>query len=278
MKLSNNNAVSPVIGVMLMLIVTIIIAAVVSGFGGSLIGTTQKAPTLTMDVNIINMGSWTGSGFYANVRTVSQPIPTSNIKIVTSWTATNGGNPVSGGNTIVPNVVNTFYWVDPQHSSFGQKAESDVFAPFGNGPGINGSTTFGGEDTNANIFSKTDQMFGNYTLVPGTSMNAPAAGAATPKIIGGTWHCSPTGCSSTQQNGGVAGQGINGDPSGTAGYGVYGLYSYTSQMIDPVTAVLGANWNLLRAGDKVNVKIIYIPTGSVIFNKDVTVTEGSTST
>ncbi len=38
------NAVSPVIGILLMLVVTIIIAAVVSGFAGGLAGDTSKAP------------------------------------------------------------------------------------------------------------------------------------------------------------------------------------------------------------------------------------------
>jgi len=42
--IQKDDAVSPVIGVMLMLVVTIIIAAVVSAFAGGLAGDTQKAP------------------------------------------------------------------------------------------------------------------------------------------------------------------------------------------------------------------------------------------
>jgi len=57
MKLQNDTAVSPVVGVMLMLVVTIIIAAVVSGFAGGLVGTNnQKAPKLTIDARIVNGG------------------------------------------------------------------------------------------------------------------------------------------------------------------------------------------------------------------------------
>ncbi|WFN37333.1 type IV pilin N-terminal domain-containing protein [Methanomicrobium antiquum] len=41
---TNNEAVSPVVGVMLMLVVTIIIAAVVSAFAGGISGTADKAP------------------------------------------------------------------------------------------------------------------------------------------------------------------------------------------------------------------------------------------
>lgn len=49
-----DSAVSPVIGVMLMLIVCIIIAAVVSGFAGSLTGETKKAPQLTISAEARN--------------------------------------------------------------------------------------------------------------------------------------------------------------------------------------------------------------------------------
>jgi len=44
MKPQNEQAVSPVIGVMLMLIVVIIIAAIVSGYAGSLVSANNKAP------------------------------------------------------------------------------------------------------------------------------------------------------------------------------------------------------------------------------------------
>lgn len=44
MKMNNTHAVSPVVGVMLMLVVTIIIAAVVSAFAGGAVGGQQKIP------------------------------------------------------------------------------------------------------------------------------------------------------------------------------------------------------------------------------------------
>jgi FlaG/FlaF family flagellin (archaellin) len=47
-KKSDSEAVSPVVGVMLMLVVTIIIAAVVSGFAGGLVGGTTKVTQATM--------------------------------------------------------------------------------------------------------------------------------------------------------------------------------------------------------------------------------------
>jgi archaeal type IV pilus assembly protein PilA len=48
MKQERESAVSPVIGVMLMLVVVIIIAAVVSGFAGGLVGTETKPPQATI--------------------------------------------------------------------------------------------------------------------------------------------------------------------------------------------------------------------------------------
>ncbi|MFA5330788.1 MAG: type IV pilin N-terminal domain-containing protein [Methanoregula sp.] len=50
MSKHNESAVSPVVGVMLMLVVTIIIAAVVSAFAGGLAGNQQKTPQTTFAV------------------------------------------------------------------------------------------------------------------------------------------------------------------------------------------------------------------------------------
>ncbi len=48
MKHNNTDAVSPVVGVMLMLVIVIIIAAVVSAFAGGLSETSEKSPTVTI--------------------------------------------------------------------------------------------------------------------------------------------------------------------------------------------------------------------------------------
>ena len=48
MMMKNESAVSPVVGVMLMLVVTIIIAAIVSAFAGGAVGGTSKAPQATI--------------------------------------------------------------------------------------------------------------------------------------------------------------------------------------------------------------------------------------
>ena len=217
-----NNAVSPVIGVLLMLVVTIIIAAVVSGFAGGLVGGQDSAPSLTMDVTIKNSGEYSNS--YANfiVNSVSEPIPTKDIKIITEWTH---NSTVSGGNVTAAglNYPNVYFF----------SGNSNYQSPVGYGPGLNGDTTvYGGMYAN--------QQFGNYTLVAGTAMNAQAAGNTK------------------------------------GGYGLITPYEYTiggsvwkSGSYDCMMALLGNNWNSLRKGDIVSVKILHIPSGKFIFSKDM---------
>lgn len=48
MNIIHDDAVSPVVGVMLMLVVTVIIAAIVSGFAGSISSGTDKTPQMTL--------------------------------------------------------------------------------------------------------------------------------------------------------------------------------------------------------------------------------------
>ncbi len=90
---SDECAVSPVVGIMLMLVVTIIIAAVVSAFAGGLTAKEQKTPVAILDVTINSLerssmpGS--GSGYYIPTMTIrhisGDPLPTKDLKIVTSF-------------------------------------------------------------------------------------------------------------------------------------------------------------------------------------------------
>ena len=103
-------AVSPVVGVMLMLIVVVIIAAVVSGFAGGLAKGTQAAPQLVMDVHIANSGFYPTSYFKATVTSVSAPIRTQDLKIVTSWTKPiSSGQAIRGGAMVTPGVNNILF-------------------------------------------------------------------------------------------------------------------------------------------------------------------------
>jgi len=312
---------------MLMLVVVIIIAAVVSTFSGSLIstGTNKKAPTLTMDVKVVNTGYWQGSGFFATVTGVSDPIPTKDIKIVTSWkektSMTNNVGRIDLLNhesTVIPNgSSNINVLLNPGDTI------SDGFhvAPFGSGPGVNGTE---GVDV-LRGYSAPGQQFGNYTLMQGTSLSAKPCGAADADSVGsssqssnfggygasnasydvtvkgtktddvneywlysdGEWASFGTGANAyanylaSQSNGDTVR--ITVIPGTTtpdhiekAGGDSGTKYKYTlclDDCIDPAKAVLGGTWNNLRWGDTVNVKVIHIPTGKVIFQQDVPVTE-----
>lgn len=232
------NAVSPVVGVMLMLVVTIILAAIVSGFSGGLVGGTQKAPTLSMDIKIANTGSWQGSGFYATVTGVSEPIPTSKLKIVTSWSKYNASlnGTVIGGNVTLGSGINSYNSTIHSTTGFSQNP------PYGYGPGITGVS---------NLTTYTaEQQFGNYTFMQGTGLIARPYGGST--SASDDWGAS--------------------DSSGN-GYGISTPYEYQGTIgDDAANLVLGGGWEQLRAGDVVRVEIIHVPSGKVILNKEISVT------
>lgn len=86
--MESEEAISPVVGVMLMLVVTIIIAAVVSAFAGGLAESTEKAPQAAIDVKISTMGGGMG-GAEANAEfklLSGDAIPTKDLAIITYYT------------------------------------------------------------------------------------------------------------------------------------------------------------------------------------------------
>ena len=230
--------VSPVVGVMLMLVVTIIIAAVVSGFSGSLMGGTSKAaPTLAMDIKIANTGTWVGSGFTATVVGTSEAIATKNLKIVTLWKVKDSsGQVIVGGNTSYGQPLMAAYTCTTASNN----------PPFGFGPGV-------GSPQSLTQPYNISQQFGNYSLIQGTGLAAMPAGVDTADVN--------------------AIDGMSGASAGT-GYGVTSdtRYAYTGAAGDPATMVLGGGWEKLREGDVVTVNVIYVPTGKVILSKDISVT------
>jgi archaeal type IV pilus assembly protein PilA len=329
MKQQNESAVSPVVGVMLMLVVVIIIAAVVSGFAGGLVGgSNQKTPQVTVDTRIANGGFWSNSFFAMTVTGEDQAIPTKNLKIVTSWSKVlPNGTTMIGGATTIPGQYNFHVFYQVQKST-GATAGDDWYAvmPLGYGPGavtLNGtaaSTNFWPWDmvntslcaisndcrfTDVNgVALANNSWFGHYSLQIGSVMlahpfgpaygNTPTQSAATSTGLG------------TGMNGYVGphpsiydvGYGITANKSmGNYGGGQY-YYAYGnsyiahpgttlttpsatffpsvgltagSQTEDAMMGILGGNWNYLRPGDTVNVKIIYTPSGKTIVNKDVIV-------
>jgi len=167
-KMRSESAVSPVIGVMLMLVVTVLLAAAVSSFTGAL-QAQKPAPTANFDVKIVK-NETTSMGYkctYMQITEVSgDRIPTKDLEIITY-------NPDAYGphKTMVvkPNSMNThflFYghWINGTSPYYNHVVKKD------------GYIYLFGEVLYANwTYYKTGDPpfdFGNYTITPGVTMTA----------------------------------------------------------------------------------------------------------
>jgi archaeal type IV pilus assembly protein PilA len=136
-----------------------------------------------------------------------------------------------GGNTTMSNMTNTVFGSNKYNS------------PLGFGSGV---TSEGAYQQGSGSYDP-GQWFGNYSLRTGTIMrNSPG--------YSGTWG-----------SGTCSGYGCNG-----ATLSPY-VYSSSADYTDGMQAVLGENWNATRPGDVVTVRILHIPTGKMIFDKQVVV-------
>ncbi|MCD4704321.1 MAG: type IV pilin N-terminal domain-containing protein [Methanosarcinaceae archaeon] len=169
---SNSKATSPVIGIMLMVVVTVILAAAVSSYSSGMMKSTEVAPTAMFDVKVVKdleevMGDYTYIKSFIVIKEVTgDSIPTKDLKIVTV-------NPNTDCNfttmEILPGVENADFnngWSD-----------KNGIVPFDNNP-VNG---YFGDSTDEGSLSKN---FGNYTLRPGVSMVADQYS----NYVGGTWN------------------------------------------------------------------------------------------
>ncbi len=94
----SERAVSPVVGVMLMLVVTIIIAAVVSAFAGGLGSGSKATPQAVIDAdvtyNVTTGGNGMGDPFTCTAikfKLISgEPLPTKDLSIITYYTNSSG--------------------------------------------------------------------------------------------------------------------------------------------------------------------------------------------
>lgn len=85
----SDDAVSPVIGVMLMLVVTVVIAAAVTIFATGVVGETEPAPVAVLDVQILNQAQTLNDlvGPELFITHISgDPVDTADIEIRSSWT------------------------------------------------------------------------------------------------------------------------------------------------------------------------------------------------
>ncbi len=228
------DAVSPVVGVMLMLVVTIIIAAVVSGFAGGLVQHSEKAPQAALQCKIqpSDMGpTW---GYELIIKHMSgDPLDTKNLKLVTSWVNATGVYHVQS--TVAPTYVDTeetyykegdtintapynltslnthYTWVATATKSAGY---SYYHTPYKVSPGDCPADNSGEEET---------LWFGNYILRAGDIMKA-----------------------------------------------ITNLNPGTEKWENQATPII-RDVDLLTTNDVVNVKLIYLKSGSTIFDKDILV-------
>ncbi|HJJ28788.1 MAG TPA: type IV pilin N-terminal domain-containing protein [Methanocorpusculum sp.] len=233
MKERKEAAVSPVVGVMLMLVVTIIIAGVVAVFAGSMAGSTEAAPVISLETELVNGGNYYNSHFSMKVLSVSEPIPTSDLKITTTWYDKTNAKWVT---TSTGDISTSWSWQD-QKPTPGTHTVTGT-SPYGYGSGV--------AEVNTGV-PNNEQGFGSYTLVGGTSMQAYPAGQAHGYI--------------------------DKNDKASEGYfdGSYTGFAEGSGSADAMQSIFGYGWENLKSGDTVNVKLIYLPSGTAIYEKDVVV-------
>jgi FlaG/FlaF family flagellin (archaellin) len=264
-KLKNrkyDDAVSPVVGVMLMLVVCIIIAAVVSAFAGSLASANaEKTPTLAMDVRIVNSGTYVGSGFFATVTGASEAVPTKDLQLVTSWATTDRktGEPLRRSTTVNPG---DHVFTSQVGMSAGTRI-GNATPPWGYGAGVTG----GQNPTNPYGDAYYGTQFGNYTFVPGTSMSAWPAPYRGGQNIGGNVQDVQAGTLIDYDGDG----GYIGGIDGKEMYVYYDGAMRAASDVDAMEAVLGKGWENLKLGDRVLVALVHTPSGKTVFTKTVSV-------
>lgn len=226
------DAVSPVVGVMLLLVVTVIIAAVVATFASGLVSTQQAAPTVAADVEILSVDTssskYAAGKFEMKIVAVSDDVPTKDLKLVTKYVVnnrTNSKEKVSGGATVYGKVNNTKY------------TGYEYVSPIGFGPGVQGSVLTSGR-------YNENQQFGYYSLTEGTYMQN-------------------TGAYNYEQV-----DELIEAPDYWTDTALVIKNMYKGNALD---AILGEEWTHLQPGDTVDVTLIHVPTNGVLFSKTVTV-------
>ncbi len=160
--LSDDSAVSPVIGVMLMLVVTIIIAAFVAAFAGGAADSAMVAPSASFDVSVLSGQGDTKDQYVMLIKHLGgDSIPSGDLQILSYYTSADGKQVLSGaiGRTT-------------QAVAAGQIAESAVKIPYLTDlaigmPGEEG-TNFGEYNFNAGDVISTGNSKGTAVAIFGT--------------------------------------------------------------------------------------------------------------
>lgn len=149
----DNKAVSPVIGIMLMLVVTVILAAAVSSSSSGLMKSTEKAPFAVFDVKVAkDVGSDMGVVSYFTIKQITgDSINTKDLKIVTQ-------TPAGVIKEKLPSAVETYTYYN---NSTGVPNNASI----GNAPYLNNVAKGSWPDESA-------VHFGNFNLKPGVTMSS----------------------------------------------------------------------------------------------------------
>lgn len=151
-----DSAVSPVIGVMLMLVVTIVIAAFVATFAGGLFSTSEAAPVASIDVKILYNSGYSGNDCVMYIENLGgDSIPTSDLRILTYYTSKTGSKAgtVKGDRTAMNTKTVT---VTNATGVTGQKIVAPILL----------NAAYGDASTDNPAVN-----FGSYNFAPGTIMS-----------------------------------------------------------------------------------------------------------
>ena len=198
---NNSKATSPVIGVMLMVVVTVILAAAVSSYSSGMVSTSSTAPTAVFDVKIEkdaigDMGPDYPFSYISIKEITGDSIQTKDLKIITI----DAGNNVT---EVLPNSGNTDYNYTYATTTY-----------------VTGTSPYWNNPSDGMFGTNPDKDFGNYTVKSGVVMVADEYN----NYVGAT--------------------------------GMDAMFS---------------EWNSVKDGDWVTVRIIHIPSQKVIFQTEVEV-------
>ncbi|MBO5431461.1 type IV pilin N-terminal domain-containing protein [Methanocorpusculum sp.] len=231
----SEDAVSPVIGIMLILVVTIVIAAVVTTFATGVVDEIEPAPVSVLEVKILsntfaledhaNSKIFTGPDF--QIKHISgDEIDTGNIEIRVAWV--NDGNSYSSSYSADAfTEIREKYWEDTNHVMIGGRDQ-----PMYMKSSIPGGTGF----------NNLDHYFGEVTLTPGLIISA------SPDFI--------------------SGPGDNGVHYGSE---FMDIIFNNGEILTQNSATDYGIMEFMPKGTAVNVMIIHIPTDKVIYDKVVIV-------
>lgn len=230
--IEREHAVSPVVGIMLMLVVTIIIAAVVSAFAGGLTTEKARAPQASLETHI-TFGDSMMTGSAGPILTMKHmggdPINTRNVKLVTSWANATG-------------IYNMQSTVAPV---WGTEAETYTT---GKSPGTS-NYTLSSLNTHYDYYGDTLYYNAPYLVVPGESPTGTGLADNDTALWFGNYIFR-------------AGDIIKADTDNT----VFGTGSAQNQ----ATPIIKYG-TLLTRNNIVNVKLIDLKSGTTIYDKDILV-------